>query len=114
HAATLIGRDGDTDIAVLRIQACGLPAVQPAPNADVKLGHLALALGRPGESGLQATIGIISARLESETNAQPGYILNTDPVLYPGFSGGALVNVNGHLLGLTNLMFGRGRGVALG
>lgn len=114
HAATLVGRDGDTDIAVLRVNASGLPAVQLAQDTEAKVGHLALALGRPGESGLQATIGIISARLESETNGQPGYILNTDAVLYPGFSGGALVNVNGQVLGLTNLMFGRGRGVALG
>jgi len=80
----------------------------------VQVGHLVLALGRPGGAGLQATIGIISARLESQTDGQPGYVLHTDAVLYPGFSGGALVNMAGQVVGMTNLMFGRGRGVALG
>jgi S1-C subfamily serine protease len=112
--ATLVGRDPDTDVAVLRVSATGLPAVQTAPEADVKVGHLVLALGRPGNSGLQATVGIVSARQESQSNGQAGYILNTDAVLYPGFSGGPLVDVSGRVVGMTNRMFGRGIGVALG
>src|SRR3954451_21531499 len=61
HAATLVGRDPDTDLAVLRVSATGLPAVEGAPIDEVQVGHLVLALGRPGSSGLQATVGIISA-----------------------------------------------------
>src|SRR5262249_35186957 len=80
----------------------------------VKVGQLALALARPGRSGLQATLGIISARLESQSHGEEEYILHTDAVLYPGFSGGPLVNVNGQVVGILNLMFGRGKGVALG
>jgi S1-C subfamily serine protease len=112
--ATLAGRDSDTDIAVLRISAAGLPAVQSAEAAEVRVGQLALALGRPGHSGLQATIGIVSARQETQTHGQPGYILNTDAVLYPGFSGGPLVDVSGRVVGMVNRMFGRGMGVAVG
>ncbi len=112
--ATLVGRDPDTDIAVLRVAATGLPAVQGADSADVRVGQLALALGRPGRSGLQATIGIVSARQESQTHGQPGYILHTDAVLYPGFSGGPLVDVSGRVVGMINRMFGRGIGVAVG
>ena len=114
HAATLTGRDPDTDLAVLRVNATGLPAIKQANSADVKVGNLVMALGRPGTLGLQATIGIISAKMDSQTQGQDEYILNTDAVLYPGFSGGPLVNVNGEVTGITNLMFGRGTGVALG
>jgi S1-C subfamily serine protease len=120
HAATLVGRDPDTDLAVLRVAATGLPAATRAGPASVQVGQLALAIGRPGagprEAGaaLQATIGIVSARLETEREGQAGYILHTDAVLYPGFSGGALVGTDGKTLGLVNRIFGRGRGVAVG
>jgi S1-C subfamily serine protease len=114
HTATLVGRDPDTDLAVLRVNATGLPAIDSAPIEAVKVGHLVLALGRPGNSGLQATVGIISARHDTERSGELGYILHTDAVLYPGFSGGALVDVSGRVVGLTNLMFGRGQGVAVG
>lgn len=113
-AATLIGRDHDTDIALLKASATDLAPIARAAADDVKVGHLVLALGRPGDTGLHATIGIISARLDSQTDDQPEYVLHTDAVLYPGFSGGPLVNVSGALVGLNNLVFGRGRGVALG
>jgi S1-C subfamily serine protease len=112
--ATLVGRDPDTDLAVLKVNATGLPAVQAANPEEVRVGQLALALGRPGDSGLQATIGILSARIETQSKGQAEYILNTDAVLYPGFSGGPLVDVTGRIVGINNLMFGRGRGVALG
>jgi S1-C subfamily serine protease len=114
HPATLVGRDPDTDLAVLRVQASGLPAVQRAEAAEVRVGALALALGRPGSSGLQATLGIISARIETERDQKIGYVLHTDAVLYPGFSGGALATMSGHVAGMTNLVFGRGKGVAVG
>jgi S1-C subfamily serine protease len=114
HAATLVGRDPGTDLAVLRVQATGLPAIPRADPADVKVGHLVLAVGRPGSAGLQATIGIVSARLETERGGQVGYILHTDAVLYPGFSGGPLVDTGGRAVGVNNLMYGRGKGVAIG
>jgi S1-C subfamily serine protease len=112
--ATLVGRDPDTDLAVLKVNATGLPAIQAASPEEVRVGQLALALGRPGDSGLQATIGILSARIETQSKGQAEYILNSDAVLYPGFSGGPLVDVVGRVVGINNLMFGRGRGVALG
>ncbi|HLV80095.1 MAG TPA: trypsin-like peptidase domain-containing protein [Chthonomonadaceae bacterium] len=114
HAATLIGRDPDTDLAVLRVEATGLPEIARAEPAEVRAGQLALALARPGSFGLQVTLGLVSARIETQTNTQPGYLLHTDAVLHPGFSGGALVDARGRLAGLIDLMFGRGRGVALG
>jgi S1-C subfamily serine protease len=112
--ATVVGRDPDTDVAVLRVQASGLPVTPSAGASDVKVGHLVLALGRPGRLGLQATLGIIGARFDTERNNELGYILHTDAVLYPGFSGGPLVDTEGRIVGMSNLLFGRGRGVAVG
>ncbi len=112
--ATLAGRDPDTDLAVLRVQATGLPAVERADFGDAQVGHLVLALGRPGSAGLQATLGIVSARQESQTGDTPEYILHTDAVLYPGFSGGPLVDMRGRVAGVLNRGFGHGSGIALG
>lgn len=115
HPATLIGRDGDTDIAVLKIEgAAGLAAIARAENTSVRVGQVVLALGRPGDLGLLATLGIVSARRDSQTNGHDEYILSTDADLYPGVSGGALVNAGGGFVGLLNRMYGRGLGVALG
>lgn len=112
--AAIVGRDPDTDLAVLKVNSSGLAAIPRAPADEVKVGHLTLALGRPGEGGLQATIGIIGSRINSQSNGQEGYILHTDAVLYPGFSGGPLIDTAGRIVGLNNLMFGRGKGVAIG
>ena len=114
HAAAIVGRDNDTDIALLRVNASGLPAVQLATDEDAQIGSLVLALARPGQAGLQATSGIISARQESQKEGKAEYILHTDATLYPGFSGGALVTMSGGVAGMTNLLFGRGKGVAIG
>ena len=112
-AAVLIGRDPDTDIAALRVETAGLPALEIAADDDAKAGQIVLALGRPGNSGLHATLGIISARLESQSEGGAETVLHTDAGFYPGFSGGPLVNVAGQMVGLNNLMFGRGKGVSL-
>lgn len=112
--ATLVGRDPDTDIAVLKVNAAGLPVIQSAPSEDVRVGHIVLAMARPGTAGLQATFGIISARMDSQHQGQEEFILHTDALLYAGFSGGPLVDMRGRVAGITNLMFGRGKGVAVG
>jgi S1-C subfamily serine protease len=112
--ASVAGRDPDADLAVLRVSASGLPALGRAGTDEAQVGHLVLALGRPGDFGLQATFGIISARIEVQTEGRPEHLLSTDANLYPGFSGGPLVDVSGRLVGLINLNYGRGQGVALG
>lgn len=114
HTAALVARDPDTDIAVLRVEAKGLPAMPRASEADVRVGSLVLALSRPGAAGLRASLGIVSALIPSEHRGQAEYLLHTDAALYPGASGGALIDMQGRMIGLTNLMFGRMGSVALG
>ena len=112
--ASLVGRDPDTDIAVLKVQSTSITPIQRVESDEARVGSLILALGRPGNSGLQATIGIISARTETQSGGRAEYVLHTDADMIPGFSGGPVVDMEGNILGLTNLMFGRGRGIALG
>jgi len=110
--ATLVGRDPTTDLAVLRATAPELvPPVWAEPDgASLRLGHLALALGRPGRS-VQATLGIVSRRGESWRTPVGGLIehyMQTDIVMYPGFSGGPLVNAAGQVVGLNTSALLRG------
>jgi S1-C subfamily serine protease len=101
--ATLVGRDPSTDIAVLRAEASGLTPATWAENGSVKVGHLVLAIGRP-EQGLQATLGIISALGEAWRTGAGGHIdqyIQTDVIMYPGFSGGPLVSAGGQIIGLN-------------
>ena len=112
--ATVVGRDPSTDLAVLRVEG----ATSSAANhgGEPQVGHLVLALGRPGQT-VQATLGIVSA-LGTEAWRTPmgGQIdryLQTDVVMYPGFSGGPLVNSSGEILGLNSSALVRGVSVAL-
>lgn len=102
-AATLVGRDPTTDLAVLRAQTRGLRLPSWTEPESLRVGHLTLALGRPGRS-VQATLGIISALGDSWRSPGGGHIdryVQTDVTMYPGFSGGPLVDASGRVLGLN-------------
>jgi S1-C subfamily serine protease len=108
--AKLVGRDPSTDLAVLRAQEGTLvPPVWGNPEA-MRVGHLVLALGRPGKR-VMATLGVISA-LEEGAQMPGGMPLDrfvqTDVVMYPGFSGGPLIGVSGEVLGLNTSALVRG------
>lgn len=103
--AQLVGRDPATDLAVLQADATDLtPLPQASLSAEtLQVGHLVLALGRPGQN-VQATLGIVSAlsqQWRTPGGSQLDYYLQTDVVMYPGFSGGPLVNVAGQAVGLN-------------
>ncbi|MCP4424724.1 MAG: PDZ domain-containing protein [Chloroflexi bacterium] len=112
-SAAIVGRDPTTDTAVLRAEASDLTPLIESDKKTLGVGHLALALGRPGKTA-QATLGIISALGDSWRTPWGGQIdryLQTDVVMYPGFSGGPLVDANGRLIGLNTS--GLSRGVSL-
>lgn len=112
-SAQVVGRDPTTDLAVLRADTKNLvkPAWAQADASTMAVGHLVLALGRPGKT-VQATLGIISALSEDGWRTPAGGLLDrylqTDVVMYPGFSGGPLVDVNGQVLGLNTSALLRG------
>ena len=113
--ARLVGRDAAADIAVLRASASGLKAPMWLPIDEARVGHLVLALGRPGRT-VQATLGVISA-LGGEWRTPEGSLidryLQTDVVMYPGFSGGPLVGADGRVIGLNTSGLARGVSLAL-
>jgi S1-C subfamily serine protease len=109
--ASLVGRDPTTDVAVLRVESKNTlkPASWAEPDS-LRVGHLVLALGRPGSS-VQATLGIVSALGEGWRTPAGGQVdryLQTDVVMYPGFSGGPLADANGQVLGLNTSALLRG------
>jgi S1-C subfamily serine protease len=114
-AAALVGRDPTTDLAVLRADAQGLAPAGMADPDSLRVGHLVLALGRPGQT-VQATLGIVSALGEEWRTPAGGQVdayLQTDLVMYPGFSGGPLVDVSGRVLGLNTSALLRGISLTL-
>lgn len=109
-AAAFVGRDPTTDLAVLRTEANGLVPASLVPADDLRVGHLVLALGRPGQT-VQATLGIVSALGKAWRTPAGGEVdryLQTDVVMYPGFSGGPLVDMSGQVRGLTTSALLRG------
>lgn len=113
--ATLVGRDPTTDIALLRVQGGGIEAGRWADTPTIRVGHMVLALGRPG-GALRATLGIVSALGDAWRTPAGGSVdqyLQSDVVMYPGFSGGPLVNVSGSLLGINTSMVLRGISLTL-
>ena len=115
-AASLVGRDPTTDVAVLRVLD-GAPE-RPASNGgagEQRVGHMVLALGRPGR-GVLATLGIVSALGDAWRTPAGGSVdryLQTDVVMYPGFSGGPLVDAAGHIVGLNTSALLRGAAITV-
>lgn len=113
--ATLVGRDPGADLAVLRVNATDLTAATWVDAADLRVGHLLLALGRPGNR-IQATLGIASALggpWRSPSGGEIDHYLQTDVVMYPGFSGGPLVAADGRFAGVNTSALMRGVSMAI-
>lgn len=114
-SASVVGRDPTTDLALLRVDASSLGTPNWIGAGQVRVGHLVLALGRPGKS-VQATLGVISALGDSWRTGGGGKIdqyMQTDVVMYPGFSGGPLVSASGQIIGLNSSALMRGVSLTL-
>lgn len=113
--ASLIGRDPATDLALLRTKARDLAAGAWAAAETLRVGHLVLALGRPGQT-VMATLGIVSALKRDWRTPAGGHFdhyLQTDALMYPGFSGGPLVDATGRIVGLNSSALLRGISLAV-
>ena len=112
--AELVGADPDTDVAVIRIPAENLTALNLADSAQLQVGDFVVAVGNPFGLGQTVTSGIVSAVGRSGLQGL-GYqnFIQTDASINPGNSGGALVNLNGELVGINTASFNP-RGSAAG
>jgi S1-C subfamily serine protease len=114
-SAELIGRDASTDLALLKAETSNLTPLAPAPLDEVKVGHLVVTVARPGRTA-RATLGMLSTHGEGWRTHAGGRVdryLETDADLPPGFSGGALVDTQGRLVGLLTAAFSRTAAVAI-
>jgi serine protease Do len=103
--AKVVGTDPRYDLAVLKIDASDLPAVQKGNSENLKIGEWVLAIGFPYDIGTTVTAGIVSATHKkigvNETRNSMEDFIQTDAVVNPGNSGGALVDGNGRLIGIN-------------
>ncbi len=105
----LVGRDESTDMAVIKIEATDLPAIEFGNSDEVRVGEWALAVGNPFDLTSTVTAGIISAKgrdihiIKGTRNNTPiESFIQTDAAVNPGNSGGALVDVEGRLIGINS------------
>lgn len=108
YDAELVGTDPNTDLAVLKVKADNLPFVKYGNSDEVKVGQWVLAVGNPFSLNSTVTAGIISAKgrniniLRREDGMGIESFIQTDAVVNPGNSGGALVNLSGDLVGINS------------
>jgi len=114
--ATLAGRDPSTDIAILKVQGVEASTADIGDSSALAVGQMVLAVGRPGEHGLSASYGVISALSGNWSTYRGGQIdqfVRPDLTFYPGFSGGPLVNARGQIVGMNTSGLMRGLGVTI-
>lgn len=104
--AIIVGRDVETDLAVLKINAKNLPQIKFADAMKSRIGDIVLAIGYPFTIGQTVTQGIISAtgRSRVSSNTYENFI-QTDAAINPGNSGGALINTSGEIVGINSLIY---------
>jgi S1-C subfamily serine protease len=116
--AQRIGRDPSTDLAALRLTAVALRTEHvPAETSEhLRVGHLVLAIGRPSSDGPRVSFGAVSAidgpRRSWQGNEIEG-VIYPDVTLYPGFSGGPLVDLSGRVVGMNSSQLTRQNSSAL-
>lgn len=111
HQGIVIGADPETDLAVVKIPAGGLPAAPVARNFSLRVGDIVLAIGNPFGVGQTVTQGIVSAtrRQVAGSSAWQNFV-QIDAAINPGNSGGALITPDGNLVGINTSVFMRESG----
>ncbi|MEE9523483.1 MAG: DegQ family serine endoprotease [Thermodesulfovibrionales bacterium] len=111
YKGEIIGVDPKTDVAVVKISAKKLPAIQWGDSDSLQVGEFILAVGNPFGLSHTVTMGIISAVGRANVGiADYEDFIQTDAAINPGNSGGPLVNVNGKLVGINTAIFSRSGG----
>ena len=105
YPAKLVGTDPATDVALLKIEATGLPAIPFGDSDKLRLGEWVIAIGSPYDLRSTITAGIVSAKGRSMPNYTGEFkiesFIQTDAAVNPGNSGGALVDKSGNLVGIN-------------
>ncbi len=108
--AKLVGADPRTDVALLKVEGKGLPAVKLGRSEVLKVGEWVLAIGSPFGFDHSVTAGIVSAKGRSLPNENYVPFIQTDVAINPGNSGGPLFNLDGEVVGINSQIFTRSGG----
>ncbi len=106
--AKIIGADKRTDVAVVKIEATGLPAIKVGDVNRLKVGEWVLAIGSPFGLKNTVTAGIVSAKQRDTGDYLP--FIQTDVAINPGNSGGPLINMRGEVVGINSQIYSRSGG----
>jgi serine protease Do len=106
--AKIVGLDKRTDVAVVKIQATGLPAVKIGEASRLKVGEWVMAIGSPFGLENTVTAGIVSAKQRDTGEYLP--FIQTDVAINPGNSGGPLINMRGEVVGINSQIYSRSGG----
>ena len=105
-SARVVGTDPETDLAVLKIELDNLPSITFARSEQVRVGDIVLAIGNPFGVGQTVTLGIVSGLRRSHLGITTfENFIQTDAAIHPGNSGGALVDVDGNLVGINTAIY---------
>jgi serine protease Do len=114
YDAEVKGVDAQSDVAVIKIDARGLPVARFADSAKVRVGEFAIAIGAPFELDYSVTVGHVSAKGRSRVIPDASMdqdFIQTDASINPGNSGGPLVNIDGEIIGINTLIRGLRTGI---
>jgi S1-C subfamily serine protease len=103
-SATIVARDTFTDLAVIKVDKSNLPAATFARSADVQVGQYAIAIGSPSDYSNSVTLGIVSGlnrTLQESSSPSLVDLIQTDAAISPGNSGGALLDADGRVIGIS-------------
>jgi serine protease Do len=108
--AQIVAIDHETDLAVIKVEAKGLPVLPLGDSDSLRPGQLVLAFGSPLGLDSSVTLGIVSAVARQLTPEDPMIYIQTDAPINPGNSGGALVDTDGRLVGVNTLIYSQSGG----
>lgn len=106
--AKVVGADKRTDVAVLKIEASGLPTVRFGDVGKLRVGEWVIAIGSPFDLDNTVTAGIVSAKARDTGDLLP--FIQTDVAINPGNSGGPLINLRGEVVGINSQIYSRSGG----
>src|SRR5205814_2208634 len=106
-SAKVIGKDPKSDVAVVKIDAKDLPAIDIADSEKIEVGDVVLAVGNPFGMGQTVTMGMVSATGRATLGLDYEDFIQTDAAINPGNSGGALVDAEGRLIGINTAILSR-------
>ncbi len=113
--ASIAGRDPGNDLVLLRLEKTSLMAAEKT-SQETKVGQVVIALGRPSQEGIEASLGIVSAIGGPVRTGRGGLLeryLRTDAVPFPGFSGGPLIDIEGRVVGLNTSGLAHGAAITI-